>query len=313
MLITQETQEPGANDIVIATVEVDPDVTIRDNADATEVDASTISEEADKKTDDQPLDAPAKEDEEPDFDIDAILGEKADGTSETSAVKPLDFIEKLPAEDQKAYAQQVEGLSKLVARDAKYREVAGTHDVEVIQRQISSGRDFLAIATMLSNPATQIDAVSELLEEFENMAGKSLEEMVPERFGYQVPAEQLELMGRERRLSLLEEKQANIQKQTQWSSSQDAVTLQEAFRKQAGFTLDPVKVAPYVLAGDSPLQAVRKAHPVEWERHLFELGKKSGLKESRAKSTTDLPVDRKTVSGVEYYESGAFRGQPKPR
>ncbi len=313
MLKTQETQEPGANDIVIATVEVDPTVVIRDNAEETVVDASTISEEVAEKTDAALLDAPAKEEDEPDFDIDAILDETAGGSSEAPTVKPLDFIEKLPAEDQKAYSQQVEGLSKLVARDAQYREVAGTHDVETIQRQIATGRDFIVMAKKLTDPATQIDAVSELLEEFEELTGKSLEEMVPERFGYQVPAEQLELMGRERRLAMLEEKQANIQKQTQWTSSQDAENLKVAFQKQAGFTLDPAKVAPYVLAGDSPLQAVRKAHPKEWEKHLFELGKKSGLKESRAKNTTDLPVDRKTVSGVEYFESGAFRGQPKPR
>jgi len=313
MLINTETQEPGASDIVVASVVVDESVDIRDNAEPADVDTSTIDESVDDKKDESTPDAPAKEDEEPDFDIDAILSETDGDSSEASTVKPLDFIEKLPAEDQKAYAQQVEGLSKLVARDAKYREVAGTHDVEQIKAQIETGRGFIAIAAKLTNPTTRIDAISELLEEFEDISGQSLEEMVPERFGFQVPQEQLELMGRERRLAIAEEKQANIRKQNEWSSSQDAKNLVVAFQKQAGFTLDPAKVAPHVLAGDSPLQAVRKAHPVEWEKHLFELGKKRGLKESRAKNTTDLPVDRKSVSGVEYYESGPFKGQIKPR
>jgi hypothetical protein len=308
----EETQAPGANDIVIATVEVDPSVEIRDNASLQPDNASTIPDPEDKSLGDTLADAPASE-ETAEINFDSIYGTDDGESSEAPAVKPLEFVDKLPAEDQQAYLQQVSGLNKLVARDAQYREVAGTHDVETIQRQIATGRDFIVMANKLSDKTTQQDAVTELLEEIEDIVGKSLEEIAPERFGWQVPPDQLELMGRERRLAQLERVQATQQQQGQWTGSPEAKSLQAAFKKQTGFTLDPARIAPYVLEGETPIDAVRKAHPKEWEKHLFELGKASGLKTARANNTTDLPADRKSVSGVEYYESGAFRGQPKPR
>jgi hypothetical protein len=313
MQTQEQTQEPGANDIVIATVEVDPDVKISDNAENTEGDTSTINESGNEEQKEIVQDAPAIEQEVLEIDFDAVYGETGGESSEAPAVKPLEFVDKLPTEDQQAYLQQVTGLNKLVVRDAQYREVAGTHDVEVIQRQIATGRDFMVMAQKITNPVTQEEAIAEFLEEIEEITGKSLEEIAPERFGWQVPQEQLELMGRERRLAQMEERQASQQQQSQWIASPEAKALQTAFKKQTGFTLDPARVAQYVIAGDSPIDMVRKAHPKEWEKHLFELGKKSGLKESRAKETTDLPVDRKSVSGVQYYESGPFKGQVKPR
>ena len=312
MTKTQETQVPGANDIVIATVDVDPSVDIRDNAEVQDDNTSTIPDPADENQGDNTADAPASDDDV-EINFEAIYGTGDGESSEAPAVQPLEFVDKLPADDQQAYLQQVSGLNKLVARDAQYRELAGTHDVDTIQRQIATGRDFMIMAQKLSDKTTQEDAVTELLEEIEEIVGRSLEELAPERFGWQVPQDQLELMGRERRLAHLEQVQANQQRQGQWLNSPDARSLQAAFKKQTGFTLDPARIAPYVLEGESPIDAVRKAHPKEWEKHLFELGKKSGLKESRAKGTTDLPADRKSVSGVEYYESGAFRGQIKPR
>jgi len=309
---TLETQDTGS-DYVIATVEADPDIVIRDNAENSDDGNSTNDESGEGTQDSQTQDAPANENEDPEIDLSAIYETLEGDSREASAVKPLDFIDSLPDDAKEAYRKQVDGLNKLVARDSQYREVAGTHDVEAIKTQIATGKQFQDMAVRLTTAETQAEAVAQFLDELEQITGKTLEEFVPERFGYEASEEELQLRAREKRVADMEAKVAEQNKVAAWVSSDEPAKLIEAFKKQTGFVLDAAKVAPFVLAGKSPVEAVRAAHSKEWESHLIDLGYKKGLKESRSKSTADLPADKKSVETVQYYESGPFKGLPIPR
>lgn len=288
--------------------DIDTDETLGDHSE----ELSTVTSE------DETKESKSEEstDSDDELDLSIIDEDEEPGSSDTEPIiKPLAFVDKLEEADKNAYLQQLAGGSKAIEQNRELRAIIGDDRPEALKNVVTHGADYLIMLNDLSLADRRENAVAFMLETIEEATGLAIEELLPERFGQEVDPIEIEKRKLEKENAELRQNGDFLKKVADWKQSEGPQVVDAFAKRSGGFKPNIDAVAPLIASGKTPIQAVREAQAREWEKHLFEQGKKAGQKAAVKETTPDtLGTNKGGGLTVEYYPKGhELAGQVRRR